>query len=69
MTVQVKELRSAYQQFQEDGSIGTLLGGITALREKYAAQAASQERPSTGPSARIERGDLRLICFDVLSGA
>jgi len=68
MTVQVKQLRTAYKEFQADGAIEGLLQVANALREKYAAQATAQVPSGNGPLARISRDDLRLICFDVVSG-
>ncbi len=68
MTVQVKQLRSAYKEFQDDGAIESLLQAINTLREKFASQVLNHEQPSTLSPARIKRSDLQLICFDVVSG-
>ncbi len=67
MGVQVKAVRSAYGQFQEDGDIQQLLQRIMSLREEYDGEPAeSDEKPTTGP-AGITRDELRLICFEVVT--
>ena len=68
LTVQLKELRAAYQQFQVNSDVAALLHAVKDLREKFAAGVRQAERQTAGGPAKISREDLRLICFDVVSG-
>src|SRR5260370_26298876 len=64
---QVTRLRAAYKGFQTKGSINVLLDAVGEVRSKFGespARAADEAR--SGPA--LSRGDLRLICFEVLSG-
>ena len=61
---QVRDLRNAYQRFNGSRDPVVLLDAVRELMAQYGADAQSQ-RPAT--SKRLEREDLRLVCFDVLS--
>ena len=66
LTVQVKELRKVYRQFQTSEDIKELLESIENLRTEFGAEPEAEE--SRGPSISIKRENLRLICFDVITG-
>ena len=56
----VRELRSAYERFQRDQDIDTLLNPIRQLA--YPNDAPT--RGSDGEEAGLSREDLHLVCFD-----
>jgi len=62
--VQVKTLRSAYQKFQASHDIGQLVGDVEGLAETY----GSRQQSSARPSDSLTRENLKLVCFDYLSG-
>jgi hypothetical protein len=66
LTVQIKELRKTYKQFQAAEDIKELLESVEQLRTEFGAEPETQE--AQGPSISIKREDLRLICFDVITG-
>jgi superfamily II DNA or RNA helicase len=66
LTFQVKRLRSVYETFQKDKNIGTLLGAIETMAEEVGN--GPEERKSREPALSLGRSDLRLICFDIVSG-
>lgn len=64
---QVTRLRQAYKEFQRTGGIKALLDAVEDVRTKFGeAPARTPGEPKSAPS--VSREDLRLICFDVLSG-
>lgn len=66
LTVQVKELRRIFKEFQANESSEVLAEAIERMRVAYATDRAGPELPS--PNVRVlNREDLRLICFDVVS--
>jgi hypothetical protein len=69
MGVQVKAVRTAYGQFQDDGDIQQLLQGIMSLREEYDGEPNEGYEKTASRSTRITRDNLRLICFDVVASA
>jgi hypothetical protein len=65
LRVQVQRLRQAYRDFQNNGSIQTLL---EAIEEQWKAVGITQvATESPDKTSRITREDLKLICFDILS--
>jgi hypothetical protein len=64
---QVTQLRQAYKEFQAKGSIKALLDVVDEVRSKF-GEPAGRPAGETKTSATLSREDLRLICFDVLSG-
>ena len=65
---QVTRLRQAYKEFQATSNIAVLLDAVEEVRAKFGepqGRAAGEAR-SGGP--KLSRDDLRLICFEVLSG-
>ncbi len=67
LTVQLKELRAAYQQFQVNSDVAALLHAVKDLCEKFAAGARQEEQITANGPTKVGREDLRLICFDVVS--
>jgi len=65
LTVQVKELRKVYSQFQTAEDIQELLQSIEKLRTEFGAEPGTKE--AQAPTISIKREDLRLICFDIIS--
>jgi len=66
LRVQIIEVRRTYQAFQDNNDVKALLGAVKNLKERYAAE-SGQTRPKPS-SPTIKRSDLRLICFDFISG-
>ena len=66
MSVQLKELRKAYREYQNGSDILKLLVLVQELKDKYRAESVeADQKPITGT---IQRSDLKLICFDFVSG-
>ena len=65
---QVTRLRQAYKEFQATSNIAVLLDAVEEVRAKFGEPQgrAGGEARSGGP--KLSRDDLRLICFEVLSG-
>jgi hypothetical protein len=59
-SVVVKELRAAYRRFQGEGDLAALLAAVLNLAARYASGGEAARKPTR----RLEREDLRLICFD-----
>ena len=68
LAVQVRELRQAYKEFQRIGDIKTLLNTIDDLRNKFGTQETNSSNGKPGPVSKLNREDLRLICFDLVTG-
>ncbi|MBI3325246.1 MAG: hypothetical protein HYZ81_00880, partial [Nitrospinae bacterium] len=66
--VQVRELREAYRNFQRKADIKALLSAVEELRKKFGAQQANSHGAGANPIGRLSREDLRLICFDLVTG-
>jgi hypothetical protein len=64
--IQVSELRKIYKAYQETQSIAELVADLDGMRATYAV---GQQIPNKNgkPLPKLQREDLRLICFDVLS--
>ena len=65
MHTQIVTLRSAHREFQRDGDVNRLLEAVEDIRRRFGEQ-GREERPSPTKPA-INRDDLRLICFDLIS--
>jgi predicted transcriptional regulator len=65
LAVQVRELRKAYTAFQKSSDIRKLLNGLE-LSLKDLAERNGDNNSRTSMS--LNREDLRLICFEVISG-
>ena len=68
LSVQVKKLRQAYLQIQRGGEIKGLLDCVEGLREERGMGPVAGESGAAPAKIRITRGDLRLVCFDFVSG-
>ncbi|MBI5528505.1 MAG: helicase [Deltaproteobacteria bacterium] len=67
MKVQLTALKKVLQEFKPAGGLKGLLAGVRAVMEQYGAEASSLRED--GPkSAVLARDDLRLVCFDFVSG-
>ena len=66
LAVQIKELRQAYRVFQADHGIQGLLSAVRSLKENYGGESPESAVKPLTPS--IKRSDLKLICFDFVSG-
>jgi len=62
---EVSDLRRAYKEFQRAGDVGRLLGEIEDIRQRFGDR-IRDEVPK--PRASVSRDDLRLVCFDLVSG-
>ena len=60
-SVQVKELRKRYMQFQKEENFSLLLEAVLAMEERYGT---SETAEKTTSRYELKREDLRLICFD-----
>ena len=67
LAVQVKNLRKTFKRFQADADITRFLEEVERICSDTGASDVS-EPASVAPARMIEREDLRLICFDVISG-
>jgi hypothetical protein len=68
LAVQVRDLRQAYKEFQRMGDIKTLLNTIDDFRNKFGTQETNSSNGKPGPFKKLNREDLRLICFDIVTG-
>lgn len=69
LNVQIKRLRKLNSQFQGDADIKELLKAIEAMQEDARGALSEGSAPnSKASSVQISREDLRLICFDIISG-
>jgi hypothetical protein len=65
--VAVRELRSAFRFFQKKPDIQALLVAVEALREKT-GRAIEPETGALEKPRHLTRDQLRLICFDLVTG-
>jgi hypothetical protein len=68
LAVQVRELRQAYRDFQRTPEIKALLCTVDELRGKVGSPQANHQIPGSGAVGLLCREDLRLICFDLITG-
>jgi hypothetical protein len=68
LKVQVDALRKAYKAFQSKREIKTLLAVVAELREQFGEQEVSAHTSGSTPISSLKREDLKLICFDFISG-
>jgi hypothetical protein len=64
---QVTSLRQAYKEFQRSGGIKVLLDAVEDVRARF-GESSAPSASETKSSVTLSREELRLICFDVLSG-
>ena len=65
--VQVAELRKIYKAYQQTQSIQELIAAIEAMRSTYGVDRRPQAEQAEKSLRKLNREDLRLVCFDVLS--
>ncbi|MBV8055287.1 MAG: hypothetical protein JO071_08625 [Deltaproteobacteria bacterium] len=65
---QVTRLRQAFKEFQRTGAIRTLLEAITEIRSQFGEQSGVLPPLNQKPAPVLSRDNLRLICFDLISG-
>lgn len=66
--VQVRELRQAYKNFQKQGDIKVLLDTVKEQRERFNGKVETKEEAPIARGVNLVREDLKLICFDLISG-
>lgn len=66
--VQVDALRRAYKEFQVNSEIKSFLTAISGLQERFGGVQTREAKTGSGPVRSLSREDLRLICFDIISG-
>lgn len=68
LKVQVSELRRAYKEFQGKGDIQALLVAVQRVGEGYGEQQKTGHTFASTSVCEMRREDLRLICFDLVTG-
>jgi hypothetical protein len=68
LAVQIRTLRQAYRKFQTDSDIKAILALVKELYETFGVQKAAGDSADTTPVKGLIREDLRLICFDLVTG-
>lgn len=68
LKVQVSELGRAYKQFKGKGDIKALLDAVEQVGEGYGEQQKIGRTFASASVGEIRREDLRLVCFDILTG-
>jgi hypothetical protein len=66
MKAQTKRLRKVYAEFESSEGIAALVGELDSLRAAYGD--ATQQFGFEEQVAMVKLEDLRLICFDFISG-
>lgn len=67
LRIQVTELKKLYKEYQQTRSIMELVAGLEAMQSAYGINAKHPKNTEFSPRPKLEREDLRLICFDVVS--
>ena len=68
MAIQVRDLRQSYKEFQRKGDIKELMASIEEMRRKFGEEQRENNSSRSRSIPRLMREDLRLICFDLVSG-
>ncbi|MBI3304429.1 MAG: helicase [Deltaproteobacteria bacterium] len=68
LKVQVDALRKAYKAFQGKRDVKAILAAVEGLRERFGEQQATTHTARSTPVGSLSREDLKLICFDFISG-
>lgn len=66
LAVQIRQLRAALKSFKSAGQVKALIEEVRRLRQIVSEPPA--ESYSGREARKLERGDLRLVCFEFLSG-
>ncbi|NVM23618.1 MAG: SWF/SNF helicase family protein [Desulfobacterales bacterium] len=67
LQVQVKELRKIYRDFQNETDIIKLVSDLEELRSRTVSPDLEQRNTEHTSKIRLNRSDLKLICFDILT--
>jgi len=67
LRVQLSELKKIHKEYQQTQSIIELIAALEAMRNAYGSGTKSSKATELSSTPKLERADLRLICFDVLS--
>jgi superfamily II DNA or RNA helicase len=67
LRVQLTELKKLYKEYQQTQSIMELMGALETMRNAYGIDTKSPKATEVSCTPKLERSDLRLVCFDVLS--
>ncbi len=67
LPVQLKELRRLYKTSQRDASVTNLMAGIEGMQGAFGSAPDPEPTATDTRAIKLQREDLRLICFDVLS--
>jgi superfamily II DNA or RNA helicase len=68
LAVQVRELRAALVRAQAEAAPGVLLDAVGQIQQSFGSDAADDAPAERVPGPSLVREDLRLICFDFVSG-
>ena len=68
LKVQVDALRKAYKAFQGKHDVKVILAAVEGLRERFGEQQVTARTAGSTPASPLSREDLKLICFDFISG-
>jgi hypothetical protein len=69
LVVQIKELRAIHKDYQQTGDVVSLIGSLEQLIAKYQIKVNNKSAATTTSLQRFDPNKLKLICFDILSGA
>jgi len=67
LRVQLTELKSLYKEYQQTQSVMELIAALEVMRNTYGVDTKSSKPANATSTPKLERSDLRLVCFDVLS--
>jgi len=68
LKVQMDALRRAYKDFQRKHDVKVILSAVEELRERFGEQQATIHNAGSAPVGSLHREDLKLVCFDFISG-
>jgi superfamily II DNA or RNA helicase len=68
LTVQVRELRETYKSFQANSETIALLEAMLEMEKRFGAQPSEPGLFFVDVPSKLKREDLKLICFDFISG-
>lgn len=65
--VQIKELRDFYKEFQSKGIVKILVESLNKLKHTFGSTPSGKESPAPLAQPTLNRKNLKLICFDIIS--
>ena len=68
LKVQVDTLRKACKDFQGKRDVQAILAAVKGLRERFGERQVTAHPAGSTPASPLSREDLKLICFDFISG-